>query len=925
VPRSRLRLAIVGALLTGCGSPSASDRFEDEVVPVLENYCLGGACHGVGPNAVANGDVIDWDHFHVRVGTDLVVTDPLEAYANTKLRINTSELAELSSLLRKPLSLDAGGLPHAGGVQFDRLDSPPAQTLLAWIKTETGGGEGEPATTLTGNQQLFADEVLPHLESRQCMNAACHGRFAPFTAFEPPMYIDGETRFSTAAILHNYKAARMHLNVSGDPWLSRLVRKGLPLDAGGIAHRGGNDIFFVGNDGDPKADPAAQAIARWAEAERIARFQPDEPTLDGVVYVRGPLAERTPFDHSQFQPGTDLYVLEPPTTAGVSRNLTASAHPSGPADVRDPAVSHDGKRVAFAMRPSASDALNIYEIGVDGTGFRQLTFDPLALPGGGVATNAQPTYGPDGRVYFVSTRAGMLAHGNDQLDTDVWAVDLQSLVLERITYNPSPESTPSFIGVGKSYGTLAFTMRRTVGGKYEAPVLRMPLDHNKAYHGDPELHIHHGVTADADIIYDLRTLPDGRFSCVLMDRGETWRGGRLAVFDRQFGPELPVGAEASTSMGGFQHPFTVKSDPGDSYRHPVPLADGTLLVTRLAASGDAGLYSATIDDVDGSFSFVTLVDEPGIAEYDAEPIIRRPLEDDPSHEHAWDSTRTLKTGVLAFRHVETLEALFTNLEVRGEKILRDDLVYARLLGWVPTTPNEVSGAPIGMAGAGRTRILGEVPLAGGSLLLEVPSDVPFRVQLLNADRMAVGTQQNRWLHIAPGETFPGGVNPKLYPGLCAGCHGSLSGDRGDVGGPVSDAITSASITLATHDNLNPRRPLDPVSVGDSPLDIDFRRDVSPLLQRSCANAGCHDATAAGNLNLTVQSTALFDTSYEALLSRVGPSAYKSYLLERIMGKELGAPRMLDGTCTGDPALNGDEVLLLIRWVDMGAVYRGVGL
>ena len=216
--------------------------------------------------------------------------------------------------------------------------------------------------------------------------------------------------------------------------------------------------------------------------------------------------------------------------------------------------------------------------------------------------------------------------------------------------------------------------------------------------------------------------------------------------------------------------------------------------------------------------------------------------------------------------METLEAVFSNIEQRGPKPLRDDLVAARFLEWVPVTADDLLAGPISLGGHGRTRILGEVPLSGGSLFLEVPADIALRVQFLNADGMAVGAQHNRWIHVAPGEKFPGGVTPELYPSLCAGCHGSFSGAPGDAGGTVPDVVTAASVTLATHENMNPERPLDPVPLGDAPLVIDFRADVRPLLERSCAVSGCHTTSAAaGGLSLEATPTADFDTAYEALL------------------------------------------------------------
>ncbi len=951
--RFRARLGALCLLpgLAGCGSDSAKEQFNHEVVPILESTCLASTCHGVLPDAEARGESVDFSFFFVRIRQDGRVLDREQAYERTKSRINTRERGEFSTLLRKPLAVEAGGEPHYGAADFASTDDRRYRRLLAWIRREADGGEGKSRGALTDNQQLFANTVLPHLATRQCMNEACHGTVAPFTNFEQPMPIGGQLEFPTDAIEKNYDRARIHLHLGGDPLLSRLIRKAVPLEEGGVIHRGGNDIFFDGSD-----SPAVKAIAAWADAERDAAVG-SIPQLQGYVFVRGPVAPQQPFAQDSFNPGSDLWVLQPPTPGGALRNLTASAHSQAPADVRDPAVSHDGQRVTFAMRRGQNDAHNIYEIGVDGGGLRQLTDDALELPGGGRAANVQPTYGPDGRIFFVSTRSGQLADGFDQLDSEIWAVDPESGALERLTHNPSPEVTPSFIGVGKSYGTLAFTMRRTIGGRFEAPVFRMPLDHNRQFHGDPELHIHHGITRADSIVYAMRTLPDGRFVCVLIDRNNVWRGGQLAVFDRQFGPEIPRGAESEAAVGGFQHAFHILSSDspgsrfplGGFYRHPVPLPDGRLLVTRSAspvslddakAQPELGLRLVTLEESrqDGGprvTAEVTLLDEVGVAEYDAEPIVIRPLEDDPSHAHDWDRERQDQTGIFSHRHVQTLEAIFANLEQRGAKHFRDDLTYARFVEALPITPNGLASAPVGLGPNVAARVLDELPLEGNSLYARVPADRPFRLQLLNADRMAVGTQHNRWIHVAPGEKFPGGVAPGLFPTLCSGCHGALSGDPGDVGGPLPDLISTASITMATHENLNPRRPRSPVDVGLSPLSVDFVKDVRPLISRSCLGSQCHStASAAAGLDLSETPTANFDVGYEALLQSGSgsgggfalvdaktPSARQSYLMERVSGREFGASRKLDGTCPGAPPLSPDELRTLSRWIDLGAAYR----
>jgi len=879
--------SVVFALSPSCAPSTPRDRFERTVAPIVEARCAATVCHGVAEGAELRGEVVDWHHFHVRVSAHGKIVDLGAAYDNVRARIDTSGVPDLSTFLRKPLA--NGGTVHAGGVAFTSRSDPAYQAIRAWIAEESGGGESGRVEDLEPNAQLFARTVLPILSSKQCMNSGCHASPAPFTSFEPPLELDGARHFSFAALQKNYAAAKMHLNLGGDVRLSRLLRKGLSIARGGIVHRGGNDIFFSEED--------TRAIVAWAEAERGPL-----PPLQGFVYVRGPIAPSSPFVHEAFVPGTDLFVLRD----GVSTNVTAALHKE-PADIRDPAVRHDGARIVFSMRRAAAEGHNLWEIDLDGGNPRMLTDDHAA--------NVQPTYGPDGRVYFVSNREGHLAEGLQTLDTEIFAVDPATQKLERITHGPHPEATPSFIPTGKSYGTLAFTELRALGDRYRGVVLRMPLDHDRNFHGDAELHIHHGGTADGDVLYAMRTLPDGRFVGTLLSRDDKWRAGLLAVFDRQFGPQIAKGHEGEASLPAYRRAFSELGPSSGLDRHPVALPDGRIVVAHAddAVTPVFRLETITLRETASGAVIESRTPLLGgdVSVFDAEPIVARPPED-PPHKPVWDPRA--RTGRLAYRHVEILESIFTSLEPRGPKTLRDDLVYARLIESVPLTPKDLAEGPISIGKHGRSRILGEVALAGGSLNVEVPAHVPFRVQTLNAEHMAVGAQHARFIDVFPGETFPGGVSPKLYPSLCAGCHGALSGKPADVFSPLPDLITAASVTLATHDKLDPRRPLPPTKLG-APIEIDFRRDVAPLIARSCV--GCHATFAA-------RPTKSFDTMYETLVTyvdEVGSSAYNSALVERILGRELGAPQPNAGQCVGDPPLSPVERLTIIRWIDLGAVYR----
>lgn len=896
----------------GEGPSRGYQRFEVTVLPVLESRCLAAACHGVLADAEQRGEVIDWDQFYVRIDAGGRARDVWQAYERVKSRINTVERPELSTLLRKPLPESQGGIPHWGGDNFSGPDDAAYRFVRDWIAIEDGGGEGRPLEELTPLAQQFARDVLPTIATRQCLNKNCHGgpTAIKFTAFATPVFLDGEPVFATADVEKNYRTARHFLNLGGPSAWSRLVRKVLPLDPGpeipgGIAHRAGSRLFFAGPD-----EPEIQAMLEWADAERTEEFgAPGLPVVQGVVFVRGTVLPEPPFELRVFSPGTDLWIVDqqPEHPSNPARNLTDVLHPEGPADARDPAISHDARRVAFAMRRSAADSHNIYEMAIDGTGLRQLT--PDADP---EIANRHPVYGPDGRIYFASTRTGLAAEGVELPDSDLWAVDPATGSLERLSYTPSPLARPFWIGTGKFSGTLGFVELRAIGGTFHTAVMRVPiLDRNPAYHADREIHPHHGQTLSGEIAWGMRTMADGRYATILLDRAATVPVGTLAVIERQFGPELPGGTEDEAAVTGFRHALT-RLDGSRAWRDPAPLDDGSLLaaVASQPAPQRPRIVRAWVDEDPGAeapflqreMRLTDLSDSDPAGEWEPEPILVRPLEDDPTHERAWDPAGS--TGILDVRHGETLEAIFAaGLLARGPKTIRTDLHGVRAIVPLPVPAGHMGEYTA--TGYGPAVILvGEVPVPDGSLYAEVPANAPFRVQFVGADGMAVGGQANRWFFVAPGETFPAGVSPQRYATDCAGCHGSLDGNPNRALA-APDAITEASITLATHENRDPRRPKQPIEALGPLIPTDFVGTVRPLIERSCT--GCHD-------ELVPRSDAPFDTAYRWLIDNghVVPS----------LARDSRMVALLRTTCRGDPPLDDEERMAIIRWVDVGAAYRG---
>ena len=103
------------------------------------------------------------------------------------------------------------------------------------------------------------------------------------------------------------------------------------------------------------------------------------------------------FGYSAFDPQEKLYGAE----GRLCRLDLASGElallledPAG--GVRDPQVHYDGEKILFSYRPGGTDFYHLYEIDIDGQNLRQLTDGPY--------DDIEPTYLPDGRILFCSSR-----------------------------------------------------------------------------------------------------------------------------------------------------------------------------------------------------------------------------------------------------------------------------------------------------------------------------------------------------------------------------------------------------------------------------------------------------------------------------------------------------------------------------------------
>ncbi|HEX2670154.1 MAG TPA: hypothetical protein VHM25_04740, partial [Polyangiaceae bacterium] len=528
--------------------PTSADykTFVNRVNPVLGQRCSAGNCHGAAANSLyltcgATPEATRWNYFAVG---DYVSVD-----------------TGASEILRRALSPAAGGVYHEGGTIFEATSDSGYQALVDWA-TEKGGPTDQVVPGKDDGLLLFANRVQPMLVKRGCMMVNCHSG---------SMFHDYRLRggsgghFGFPATRKNYDFTLEQLALEApDLNASRLVRKNLPPDAGGIVHRGGS--LFAEKHECTDAELAAAidsatsldeqspycVIKAWFQKERAARFTAP-PTLSGIVFVRrSPAAlPDLPQTFESYSPGAEVIRVAASldqtnhVTVGAETSLsTLCGLPPASTDARRPTVSWDGTKIAFSARKSADSAFQVYVV-EGGACAPEPTINaaPTMEDGeafndnGELIHNFDPAFASDGRLVFVSTRgntkndSAFSYHGPQRTPADPSRLNANLYVLEsgkirQLTFLLNQELSPAFMRDGR----LIMVAEKRAPGFYQLAGRRMNLDG-----GDYHPLFGQRNTIDFDQLTDVVELSDKNFAAILSDNGAVHGAGTLAIINRSVG------------------------------------------------------------------------------------------------------------------------------------------------------------------------------------------------------------------------------------------------------------------------------------------------------------------------------------------------------------------------------------------------------
>ena len=609
-------------------------------------------------------------------------------------------------------------------------------------------------------------------------------------------------------------------------------------------------------------------------------------------------------------------------------------------------LSFDGQRVVFGYKSAPDKAFRLYEVHVDGTGLRQITFDPPdeaqriarfhnpKSPYYHTTDDFHPCYLPDGGIAFASARCerGVLCDQADDLAVNLLhRVDSNGGNLRRLSEGALSESTPSVMNDGRilytrweyvDKGVIAvqslWGMRpdgsgscEIYGDDIEDP---MVFIHGRAIPGQNNLFVstgtfHHPFAVGPILLVDInksrhslepiRSLtPDTRASSRLIREQTGAYGEKFAhlrngqwVADNKgplFSEPCPL-ADPETNAGAGKY-FLVNCNPDQPWGH-------------------TSAYGLWLIDVFGNR--VRIHSDPQISCWQPMPLRARktpPVLTAPPEQPG--SAQEKGTLVLTdvYRGLD-------GVPLGSVKYLRVLEQVARPWSAHRFWPGDDAlgqHSPISLYSHIFVKINhGIVPVQeDGSAHFVVPAQRNIFLEALDENFMEI-QRMRTFVNLQPGETRG-----------CVGCHDARPATARVSGGLLALAQPAAAPTPQPGESV--------------PRTIHYATDVQPVLDQHCVS--CHSgAKLEGGLDLGSELTQFFNRSYETIMKKrllsyitefYGPSGSQMQFtnVTPLPPRTLGShASKLIAAARGphyDVKLSQGELVRLITWADANGPYYG---
>jgi len=622
-------------------------------------------------------------------------------------------------------------------------------------------------------------------------------------------------------------------------------------------------------------------------------------------------------------------------------------------------LSFDANRILFGYRRAKPQGFRIWQVGVDGSGLRQVTFPPddedrrIARYGrtsqadswyGAMAyrfwtDDLHPCYLPDGGICFASTRCehGVLCTPAHYLAcTNLFRLDADGGGLRPLSQGALSEFTPTVMQDGRILYNRWEYVYKGIAAIQPLWTMRPDGSGTEEFYGDN--------VADPGVLWQARQVPGhARLAVCTGCQHEPLGVGQILLLDmnkskRTPEPMVSLTPEVKTQnlRGLYQLRNGVWREDiyGPFYCDPYPLSDKFFLVSCNPAGryNDETAYGIYLLDAFGNR--VPIYRDPEISCWQPMPL--RPREKPPVLPSV-NAAAKKGTGLICAKHPPgrsgklapspfspAMATVFLNDVYRGlEGIEPGTVKYLRVMEQIPkpwaAEVDPLRGEDRSADGFGGhiavtmnahiwiAVLQGIVPVEeDGSACFEVPAGRNLFFQALDKDFMEV-QRMRTFVSFEPGEKRS-----------CIGCHEHRTQ------APVSRVATAFG---------RPPAKLAAQPGETAPRPLHYPTDVQPIFDRHCVS--CHNGRDPKTpLDLRGDLTTFFNRSYEnifqaGLVDTIREWAGATYSMENaeaVPPYSHGSHRskLVDALKKGhyDAELSREEWIKLVTWIDCGAPYYG---
>lgn len=664
-------------------------------------------------------------------------------------------------------------------------------------------------------------------------------------------------------------------------------------------------------------DDARELYFAARQVKRRIALQNPVVNFDKLLFIDNPYPQGAEWPHQARHrngmmavPGGRLLVLEGLHPGGKLRKLA----PDKPGSFWRPDLSFDGKRVVFCYKAHDEKAFHLYEIGVDGSGLRQLTH--------GEYDDIDPLYMPNGKIMFCTTRCNTYVRCMPYTYTYVLArCDADGKNIYFISRGNEPDWCPALLHDGRViYSRWEYT---------DKALWRIQSLWTTNQDGTNTVAFWGNQSVWPDHLAEPRPIPGSDRVMFTGLAHHDWFAGSIGIIDPRKGLNFPHGLTKVTCDVPWPECGEPPVDPVEStryhasgkyeaYKTPWPLSEDDFLVSA-RTGGRTGKFRLYLMDVHGNRE---LIYEGAYNVWHAMPLM--PREAPPAHidRVAWpgtgDDRKPPEPGVLY--SADVYEGVPDLPRGRAKYVRVVQLDAKTSSTW--TRDGRFSGPCTSvLQDDGVKRILGTAPIEpDGSVCFEVPSGRSVHLQLLDEHYRALQTMRS-FTGVMPGERRG-----------CVGCH------------EMHSRVMPTKYGLAMQ---KPVRSLDPPPWGTE--SISYLKLVQPVLDRHCGK--CHQGDGKGRekLDLTLRKGKLwfFPEPYLTLVGgsfmhkrKLGdkpgiagaimaenfplsdPESYETF---RPMRHLSYTSKLIDIAMSGkhhDVKVTGEDLRKLIAWVDANCPFRG---